>query len=83
MDDSNGERTVARRALLRASAGTVALSGISSAHATGGTGDAAGVSQFDDDCPEGTLEPSMTDCEGATTEAVRTITRRRPPSDRP
>ncbi|ELY75170.1 hypothetical protein [Natrinema pallidum] len=68
MDDSNGERNVSRRALLRASAGTVALSGIGSAHATGGTGDATGASQFDDDCPEATLEPSMTDCEGATME---------------
>lgn len=70
MHDSDDDRPVSRRMLLRASAGTVALSAVGSARADdssdGGNGE--GVPWLDENCPEATVEPGMTPCEGASTE---------------
>ncbi|SEW02342.1 hypothetical protein [Natrinema salifodinae] len=68
MHDGDGDSNVSRRALLRASAGTVALSTVGSARATGDgrTDDAA--RRFDQDCPDATIEPGMTHCEGTSRE---------------
>ena len=63
MDDSDGERPVSRRTLLRASAGSVALSSVGSARA-GGDSDSAAARQFGRGCPEATIEPGMAPCEG-------------------
>lgn len=68
MDDSNEDRSVSRRALLRASAGTAALSAVGSARAGGDDGDPAVARRFDRGCPEATIEPGMTPCEGTSNE---------------
>lgn len=66
MHDSDDDLNVSRRALLRASAGTVALAGVGSAQAGGE--DAVGPARrFGSGCPEATIEPSMVHCEGANT----------------
>ncbi|MBZ6496100.1 hypothetical protein [Natrinema longum] len=65
MYDSGDESIVSRRALLRASAGTAALGAVGSVRAddSGGRGETA--RRFDGDCPDATIEPGMTHCEGA------------------
>jgi hypothetical protein len=68
MHDSDGELDVSRRALLHASAGTAALSVGGSVRASGDDGATGTGRQFDRGCPEATLEPGMTPCEGASTE---------------
>ncbi|WP_222919829.1 hypothetical protein [Natrinema sp. SYSU A 869] len=68
MYDSDGDRNVSRRALLRASAGTAALSAIGSVRAGGDDGATGMAQRIDRDCPEATLEPGMTPCEGASME---------------
>ncbi|WP_226040653.1 hypothetical protein [Natrinema sp. DC36] len=69
MDDSDDDRLVSRRALLRASAGTVALSAVGSARAGGnGGGEPSVEPRFDRDCSDATLEPGMAHCEGTSME---------------
>jgi len=69
MHDSDGDRPVSRRALLRASAGTMGLSAVGSAQAGGDGGDEPAVApRFDRGCPDATLEPGMTHCEGTSME---------------
>ncbi|WP_435552208.1 hypothetical protein [Natrinema sp. CGMCC1.2065] len=68
MSDSDDDRTVSRRTLLRASAGTAALSAIGSARADDGNERDDLVRRFDRDCPDATIEPSMAHCEGASME---------------
>ncbi|SER70901.1 hypothetical protein [Natrinema salaciae] len=70
MHDSDGHLNVSRRTILRASAGTTALSAVGSARADdsdASDGDALGVPRLDRDCPDATIEPSTTHCEGAET----------------
>src|SRR6056297_118838 len=65
MHDSDDDLPVSRRRLLRASAGMVALSGVGSARADGGPTVAPRLGQ---DCPDATLEPGRTPCEGTSTD---------------
>ncbi|WP_254528256.1 hypothetical protein [Natrinema gelatinilyticum] len=67
MDDTD-EPTVSRRALLRASAGTAALASGGTVRAAAGDSAGRAARAFDRGCPEASLEPGMTDCEGTTSE---------------
>ncbi|QCS43505.1 hypothetical protein [Natrinema versiforme] len=69
-DSDDDDPIVSRRALLQASAGTVGLSAVGSVRADGADGgtEAEVARQFDRDCPDATIEPGMTHCEGTTAE---------------
>ncbi|MFA9415044.1 hypothetical protein [Natrinema sp. HArc-T2] len=68
MYDSDDDRPVSRRTLLRVSVGTVALSAVGSVRADDGGGSDGSVPWLDRNCPDATVEPGMTSCEGASTE---------------
>ncbi|MDF9745451.1 hypothetical protein [Natrinema salsiterrestre] len=68
MHDGDDGYHVSRRTLLRASAGTATLSAVGSVRADGDDGATGTTRWFDGDCPEATLEPGMTHCEGASAE---------------
>ncbi len=68
MSDSDDERTVSRRRLLRTSAGTAALSAVGSTRADDGDARDDLARRFGRDCPDATIEPAMAHCEGASAE---------------
>ncbi|OAQ52744.1 hypothetical protein HTG_10480 [Natrinema mahii] len=68
MSDSDDKRTVSRRRLLQASAGTAALSAVGSARAADGDRTTDLARRFGRDCPDATIEPDMAHCEGTSTE---------------
>ncbi|WP_254522599.1 hypothetical protein [Natrinema caseinilyticum] len=68
MHDGTDRQNVSRRSLLRASAGAASLSSVGSVRGAGDDSGRRDVRAFDRECPEATLEPGMTDCDGTTTE---------------
>lgn len=68
MSDNDDERVVSRRTLLRASAGTAALSAVGSARADDGDRTIDLARRFGRDCPDATIEPGTAHCEGASME---------------
>ncbi|QSW97818.1 hypothetical protein [Haloterrigena alkaliphila] len=62
MHDGDDSVNVSRRRLLRASAGTVAVSAVGTGTATASGRDGGGTAPWFDDCPDASLEPTKGHC---------------------